>query len=898
MAEKLFESEEIKNLTPMIRQYFSIKEKHKDKLLLFRLGDFYELFGDDAYEASKVLNIVLTSKNDLPMCGFPAHSSQNYIYRLIKNGYKIAICEQLEDASMAKGIVRRGVTQIITPGTITDTEILESKSNNFLMSILSKEKKLFATFGDVSTGEIFIERIDLTDNIDNISSEDELYSIKKELRELISKYKPSEILTLNSMLSKKAISEILKDSKNITITSYPEWFFDEGECLKIYEETVREDTYLDRISQEEKPIIGAIIRYFKETQIADKIAISSISSIDNKKYLEIDEFSIKNLELVSNLLDGTKKYTLLDVLDNTITPMGGRLLRRITLNPSIDIKIINERLDKIDYFFQNKEIIEETKTHLSKISDIERLINRIYLKKALPKELVNLKESISSFFSMINKISRYITKFHESINENLLKELSSVYELIDSIIVENPPNNFDNGQIIKEGINEELDELKKIIFNTKDFIEKIQERERLKTGIQSLKVGYNKVMGFYIEISKPNLHLVPKEYERKQTLVNAERFTTPELKEIEYKFSYAEEKIKTLEKEVFLELLKELIKYYSTLKKISEIISDIDVFSNLAAVAIENNYSKPQITDSDEFIIIEGRHPIVEKYLPKGEFVPNDTNMNNQESRIIILTGPNMAGKSTYLRQNALIAIMAHMGSYVPAKECKIGIIDKIFTRIGASDFLALGQSTFLVEMIEVSNILRNATPRSLIVMDEVGRGTSTYDGLSIAWATIDYIANNPQKFGKTLFATHYHELTQLGDDEKRGIKNYTMAIKEYKDEIIFLKKVVKGTINKSYGTFVAQIAGIPEEIIKRAKEILEELEKVEKFIREKVEIDVPKNIISKNVFQPSLFVPEIPSEIKELINNIKSINLDLIRPIEALQILSEIKEKVSKINL
>jgi DNA mismatch repair protein MutS len=898
MTEKLFEVEEIKNLTPMVRQYFSIKEKHKEKLLLFRLGDFYELFGDDAYEASKTLNIVLTSRNDLPMCGFPAHAAQNYIYKLIKSGYKVAICEQLEDASMAKGIVRRGVTQIITPGTVIDVDILESKSNNFLMEISEKDKKLYCIFGDISTGEILIEKIPLTDTLEKISSEDEIYQIKKEIRELFSKYKPSEILISNLMLSQKIINDILKGIKNTTITSYPEWFFNEEECSKIFDETVENNEIKEKVSQEEKPLIGAVIRYFKETQIVDKIAISSISKIDNRKYLEIDEFSIRNLELITNLLDGTKKYTLLDVLDDTVTPMGGRLLKRMLLNPSTDIKVINERLDKVDYFFYNIELTKETREHLSKISDIERLINRIFIKKALPKELINLKESISSFFSMINRISDYIVKFHQSTNDEFFKELSTVYNLIGSTIVDEPSNNFEDGQVIKEGVNEELDELRKIIFNTKDFIEKIQERERLKTGIQSLKVGYNKVMGFYIEVSKPNLNLVPKEYERKQTLVNAERFTTPELKEIEYKFSYAEERIKILEKEIFLEFLKELTKYYSTFKKMGEIIADVDVFSNLALIATENNYAKPQITETDEFIVKEGRHPIVEKYLPKGEFVPNDTYMDNRENRIIILTGPNMAGKSTYLRQNALIAIMAHMGSYVPAKECKIGIIDKIFTRIGASDFLALGQSTFLVEMIEVSNILRNATPKSLIVMDEVGRGTSTYDGLSIAWATIDYIANNPQKFGKTLFATHYHELTQLGDDEKRGIKNYTMAVKEYKDEVIFLKKVVKGTINKSYGIFVAQIASIPDEIIKKAKEILKELEKAEKYIKEKVEIDIPRNIISRNVFQPTLFVPEIPKEIEEIINEIKSLDLDTIKPIEALQILSEIKGKISNIKL
>ncbi|MFN4245696.1 MAG: DNA mismatch repair protein MutS [Brevinematia bacterium] len=877
--------DDVKTQTPMIRQYFSIKEKHKDKLLLFRLGDFYELFGDDAYEASRVLNIVLTSRNDLPMCGFPAHSSGSYIYKLIRSGYKIAICEQLEDASVAKGIVRRGVVQIITPGTITDIDVLDGKSNNFLMTINSIDRSLFFAFGDISTGEVLIEVVRTSNVISELTDEDEVYSLKKDMKELFVKYKPSEVLIPNDLVSNDIISSVLREFKNVTITAYPDWFFDSSECLKIFEKHSKKASLEYSLSDDVKVIVGAMFRYFEEIQMSDDIGISSISFIDNKKYMEIDEFSMKNLEIVSNLIDGGKKYTLLEVLDSTITPMGGRLLRKLLLNPSIDINVIRSRLEKTKFFFENYSMLKDIRHILSEIIDIERLSNRIFFRKATPKEVVNLKNSLRAFIKLIDVAKEYVYKYLNSIPDTVL----DICNLIERTINENPPSSFEEGGVIRYGISKELDDLREIKSNSQKYLEKIQERERLRTGIQSLKVGYNKVMGFYIEVSKPNLHLVPRDYERKQTLVNAERFITAELKELEYKFLYSSEKIVELEKEIFSYLLSELSKYYKDLKKISDIVSDIDVFSNFGLLAVENDYCYPEVTEGDELIIKEGRHPVVERYMAKGEFVPNDTYMNNSDSRIIILTGPNMAGKSTYLRQNALISIMAHIGSYVPAKECKIGVIDKIFTRIGASDYLALGQSTFLVEMIEVSNILRNSTPRSLIVMDEVGRGTSTYDGVSIAWAVVDYISNNPQKYGKTLFATHYHELTRLGDDEKRGIKNYTMAVREYNGDIVFLKKVVKGVTSKSYGIFVAKIAGIPNEIIEKANELLLMLEKSQKIIKEKVRRE------ELSVVQPSLFVFDIPENVKSAIEKIKKLDINLISPIEALKILEEIKSILSQ---
>ncbi|MCX8028989.1 MAG: DNA mismatch repair protein MutS [Brevinematales bacterium] len=876
---------DVKVSTPMIRQYFSIKEKHKDKLLLFRLGDFYELFGDDAYEASRILNIVLTSRNDLPMCGFPAHSSKNYIYKLVKSGYKIAICEQLEDPSLAKGIVKRGVVQIITPGTITDVDVLETKLNNFLLTIYSIGNYIIGVFGDLSTGEILVEKVRLSKEISKVSDEEEMYKLKKEFTELFTKYQPAEVLIPSNLLSNHIISPILSGFKSITITSYPEWFFDKDECIKFFEKHSQNANINGTLNEEEKIAIGATVRYFEETQMSEDVGISSISFIDNKTYMEIDDFSIRNLELVSNLLDGSRKYTLLEVMDKTITPMGGRLLRKMILNPPINIEVISNRLKKTEYFVNNHTRLNDIRSLLSEIADIERISSRISFKRATPKELINLKNSIKAFIKLATLLGDYMRNFDVSIPETT----EQIYKLIDTILVDNPPNSFENGGVIKERVNNELDELREITKNVKDYIEKIQERERIRTGISSLKVGYNKVMGFYIEVSKPNLNLVPSDYERKQTLVNAERFITQELKELEYKVVYSSERIEFLEKEIYSYLLSEVSKYYKDIKKISDVVSEIDVFSGFGVLAIENDYCKPEFTDGTEFIVKMGRHPVVEMYLPKGEFVPNDTYMDNYSNRIIILTGPNMAGKSTYLRQNALLAIMAHIGSFVPAKEFRLGIIDKIFTRIGASDYIALGQSTFLVEMIEVSNILKNATPRSLIVMDEVGRGTSTFDGVSIAWAVIDYIANNPQKYGKTLFATHYHELTRLGDDEKRGIKNYTMAVREYKGEIIFLKKVVKGIANKSYGIFVAKIAGIPTPVINKANDILYQLEKTQKILSENLSKEQLSTLI-----QLPLFSYNIPENIKELLEYIKSIDINSTTPVEALKILEDIKSKIT----
>ncbi|MCS7299766.1 MAG: DNA mismatch repair protein MutS [Spirochaetia bacterium] len=877
----LFEAPKVS--TPMIRQYQAIKAKHKDKLLLFRLGDFYELFGDDAYEASRVLSLVLTSRNELPMCGFPAHASSNYIYKLVRYGYKVAICEQLEDPTLAKGIVRRGVVQIITPGTITDEEALESKSNNFLITIHSIGNSLFAALGDVSTGEILIERVALSKNIEKLSSEEEIYSLKKELKELFTKYKPSELLISNTLLSNQLIHSLVLEFKNLTITSYPDWFFNQEECVRIFDKHSR-GVSLDRaIGNDEKSVMGALLRYFEETQMSSEVGISSISFIDNRKYMEMDEFTIRNLEIVSNLLDGSKKYTLLEVMDKTVTPMGGRLLRKMLLNPSIDLNVIRNNLDKTEFFFKNYTRLGEIRKMLSEIVDIERISNKILFRRATPKDLVNLKSSLRSFNSLIDELKDYMSTFAIEIPKNYME----IYNIINSAILDEPSNVVGEGNVIRDGVSQELDEMREISRNTKEYIEKIQERERLRTGIQSLKVGYNKVMGFYIEVSKPNLHLVPKDYERKQTLVSAERFTTNELKELEYKVLNASERIEMLEKEIFQHILGEVSKYYTELKRVSNVVSDIDVFSSLGLLAVENDYCKPEFVNTDEFVVKMGRHPVVEAYLPKGEFIPNDTYLNNTDSRIIILTGPNMAGKSTYLRQNALIAIMAHIGSFVPARECRLGVIDKIFTRIGASDFLALGQSTFLVEMIEVANILKNATPRSLIVMDEVGRGTSTYDGVSIAWAVIDYIANNPQKYGKTLFATHYHELTKLGDDEKRGIKNYTMAVREYKDEVVFLKKVVKGVASKSYGIFVAKIAGISDEIINKANEILSYLENTQRLVKEKVSKEIGSSI------QPPLFMFDIPENLKQVSEYLKRVDIFSITPIEALKILEELKSKI-----
>lgn len=855
--------DEITKLTPMERQYKEIKSKHLDKILFFRVGDFYEMFFDDAKEASSILKIALTSRNNIPMAGVPYHAANYYIQKLLQSGKKVAICEQTEDPAKAKGIVKREIVNIITPGTVIEENFINSFENNYLCSIFY-DNNFCTLFGDISTGEIFL-----------------LEGDEKTVVEEINKFSPKEIIANE----KTKETNLLKENPNLKIEYYPEWYF-EKPLIDVSNNIEKENL---------KKVFTSFVNYVYENQgINDKDFVNkfqsllrSIEFVKEEKFLEMDDFTVRNLELLKNMQDGTKKYTLVDVLDETITPMGSRFLKNAILMPLCDRKLIYERLNKVEVFFNNGILLNKTREILKNISDIERIATRISLKKLIPRDLKQLSISIKNFNTLKNELS------NEPELSDVLKDITSLDELVNLIenaIVDEPSSTF-NGEVIKIGFNKELDELRNILSQSKDYIIKLQEREKEKTGINSLKIKYNQIIGYFIEISKVNLDKVPDYYIRKQSLVGAERFTIPELTDYEMKIATASVRISKLEEEIFNSIVEECFNNIKSIQQISKAITLIDFYSTLAKVAKENNYVKPIVDNSQEINIINGRHPVVEKYIGKGAFVPNDTMIGDEDNRILIITGPNMAGKSTYLRQNALIVIMAQIGSFVPAESAKIGIVDKIFTRIGASDNLSGGQSTFLVEMQEAARILSRSTDKSLIIMDELGRGTSTYDGLSIAWAVIEYIHEHPDKCGKTLFATHYHELTSLAD--RKGIKNYSVAVREYNDELVFLRKVIEGPSDKSYGIFVAKLAGMPEEVIERAKLILATLEKEGQIAMSNIESQFDKKFRHKSIKkseQLSLF-PEMPYS--EAIERIKMADINKMTPIEALNFLSELKKLI-----
>ncbi len=868
--EKFIEAVDNK-ITPMEKQYREIKSRHIDKILFFRVGDFYEMFFEDAKEASTILKIALTSRNNIPMAGVPYHAANYYIQKLLQAGKKVAICEQTEDPSKARGLVKREIVSIITPGTVIEESFITSTENNYFCS-LYYDGLSNLLLCDVSTGEVFIYEGD-----------------EKTIVEEINKYSPREVIVNEKVKENKILSEELKI---FHIEFYPDWYFEKNLI------NVTPDKFFNVTNENLKKLFTSLLNYLFETQgINDnefnsklERLIKKIEFIQKNKFLEMDDFTIRNLELLKNMQDGSKKFTLLDVLDETITPMGGRFLRNSILLPLYDLKAINERLDFVEEFASNTILLKEMREKLKKISDIERIASRISLEKVIPKDLKLLALSLENF----RDIKR--TLIENAALKGLVQDVNELYELaslINNALTDDPPSTF-NGEVINRGFSLELDELRNILSESKDYIIKLQEREKQKTGINSLKIKYNQVIGYFIEVSKVNLEKVPDYYIRKQSLVSAERFTIPELTDYEAKISNASFKVSSLEEEIFKGLVKECIKVIKEIQKISEVIARLDFFTTIAKVSLDNNYKRPILTKDKEISILNGRHPVVEKYIARGSFVPNDTYIGSEDARILIITGPNMAGKSTYLRQNALIVIMAQMGCFVPAEKATIGLVDKIFTRIGASDNLSGGQSTFLIEMQEAARILSKTTDRSLIVMDELGRGTSTYDGLSIAWAVIEFIHEHPEKCGKTLFATHYHELTSLAD--RKGIQNYSVAVREYRDELVFLRKVITGPSDKSYGIYVAKLAGIPDEIIDRAKVILQTLEKEGQFAHLKIEnifdkeFRKGKKVSKKNEFELELF-PEFPH--KAVIDRVKAADLNNMTPIEALTFLSELKKLI-----
>ncbi len=790
-------------LTPLMKQYFSIKERHEDAILMFRLGDFYEMFGEDARIASPILQIALTTRDKtreepIPMCGIPYFAADSYISKLVKAGYKVAICEQVEDAREAKGIVQREVVRVITPGTYTPDE---PKENCYILSFFPEAQRYGIALADISTGDFFV------------------YETDKFLGDEISRFEPKEIVYPRSLRENIHYSEILKD---LYSTPLDDWFFDFSESYRSLLEHFRVSS-LDGFGCEGlRPAIsaaGALLSYLKDTQ-KGSIRFRRLSPLRENTYMFLDSVTQRNLELTKNLKGG-REGTLLSVLDETQTPMGGRFFRNALLRPLIDKAQITRRLDAIEWLLSDYELMEILRANLRKIQDLERLASKISSGSANPRDLIAIKNSVTSIAEIKKTMVRAQEPYLRELGERIA-DLSDVKILIENSIVENPPVMLRDGGIIKDGYNPEVDELRRISAKGKDFIAELERKEREKTGINSLKVGYNRVFGYYIEVTRPNLDLVPDYYIRKQTLVNGERFITPELKEYEVKVTTASENLRNLEYQLFQEVIEGLNKRYDDILETGKAIGEIDFLASLSIVARRYNYTRPEIDESTRIDITDGRHPVIERVLSEP-FVPNDIILDGEGDRLLILTGPNMAGKSTFMRQVGLIVLMAQMGSFVPVTKARIGIVDRIFTRIGASDYIFQGQSTFMVEMIETANILNNATNKSLILLDEIGRGTSTFDGISIALAVAEYILKEIR--ARTIFATHYNELTELSLTLD-GIRNYNASVKEWGEEIIFLRKIVPGAADRSYGIHVARLAGLPESVIERSQEVLSELEK------------------------------------------------------------------------
>ena len=801
-------------LTPMMKQYMQTKEEYKDCILFYRLGDFYEMFFDDALTASKELEITLTGKNcgleeRAPMCGIPYHAVDSYLNRLVSKGYKVAICEQVEDPKTAKGIVKREVIRVVTPGTNLDTQGLDETKNNYIMCIVYMADRYGLSIADVTTGEYLVTELDSQTKL-----LDELY-----------KFMPSEIVCNEAFYMSGMALDDLKNRLHMAIYSLEAWYFDDALCRETLQEHFKVAS-LEGIglSDCECGMIasGALLKYLEETQKNSLSHMSRLTRYATGNYMVLDSATRRNLELVETLREKQKRGSLLWVLDKTKTAMGARTLRKYVEQPLIDKESIVKRLDAVAELKDNAICREEIREYLNPVYDLERLVGKITYQSANPRDLIAFQSSLSMLPSV-----KYILKDMESdLLREIYEELDPLEELCDLVgraIQEEPPLAMKEGGIIKDGYNDEVDRLRKAKSEGKNWLADLETREREKTGIKNLRIRYNKVFGYYLEVTNSFKELVPDYYTRKQTLANAERYIIPELKELEDTILGAEDKLCALEYELYCEVRNTIAAELTRIQRTAKAVAKLDVIASLALVAERNNYVRPKINEKGVIDIRDGRHPVVEKMIPNDMFIANDTYLDDKKQRISIITGPNMAGKSTYMRQAALIVLMAQLGSFVPASSANIGLVDRIFTRVGASDDLASGQSTFMVEMNEVANILRNATNKSLLILDEIGRGTSTFDGLSIAWAVVEYISNSKLLGAKTLFATHYHELTEL-EGKISNVNNYCIAVKEKGDDIVFLRKIVKGGADKSYGIQVAKLAGVPDPVINRAKEIVEEL--------------------------------------------------------------------------
>ena len=864
-------------VSPMMQNYLNTKAQYKDCILFYRLGDFYEMFYDDAITASRELEITLTGKacgteEKAPMCGVPFHAAEIYISRLIAKGYKVAIAEQLEDPKKAKGIVKRDVIRVVTPGTVIETNMLEEKKNNYIMGIVKKGLYYGLAICDISTGDFYATQIKLPEN-----------NFEKLLDEY-ARFVPAEIVVNETMgLSTKEI-DIMKDRNNTFVTIRENEMFSEDEnlLLKLYnvEDSFgkkKEDLKDEKLSVQ---AINGLLNYFSETQKVKLEHINKIELYEVKKYMALDINARRSLELTERMRDKSKRGTLIWVLDKTSTSMGGRLLRRWINDPLLEVKEINERLEAVREFKDNIMLRGDIIETLKKVYDIERLAGKISYGNANARDLISLKNSLSNLPELKELLSSTKSKLLQKHYSNL-DELKDIYKLIDEAIVEDPPISVKEGGIIKKGYSKELDEYRNASTDGKKWIIELEAREKELTGIKNLKVGYTRVFGYYIEVTKSFLNQVPEDrYIRKQTLTGGERFVTEELKQIEGKILGAEEKVVALEYNEFVKIRDEIGKNIERLQKSANVVANVDVLNSLAVVAEDNNYVCPVVDESGKIEIKAGRHPVIEQMIDSGSFVQNDTNLDKEENRVAIITGPNMAGKSTYMRQVALITLMAQIGSFVPAESARIGVVDKIFTRVGASDDLSSGQSTFMVEMSEVANILKEATPNSLVILDEIGRGTSTYDGLSIAWAVAEYIASKEKVGCKTLFATHYHELIDL-ENKIDGIKNYSVEVKEKGEDIIFLRKIVEGGTDESYGIHVAKLAGVPKTVVTRANKILQSLEKGGVKIKEEKE---DKKQVEGQFDFYNMTLANIATELDK-------VNLNELTPIDALNTLAKMKE-------
>lgn len=877
--------------TPMMQKYLETKEQYKDCILFYRLGDFYEMFFDDAITVSRELEITLTGKScgqeeRAPMCGVPYHAVDGYLTRLVAKGYKVAICDQVEDPKQAKGLVKREVTRIVTPGTILDAQAIDETKNNYIMCIVYIADRYGVSVADITTGDYFV-----TELPDGGKLKDEIY-----------RFMPSEIICNEAFYMSGLDLKDLKERFHMAVYSLESWYFDDTACREKLMEHFKVSSLAGLgLSDYDCGVLsaGALLQYLLETQKNDLSHMTRITPYTTGKYMMLDSSTRRNLELCETLREKQKRGSLLWVLDKTKTAMGARMLRKFIEQPLIEKQEILRRLDAVEELKQSAISREEIREYLSPVYDLERLITRITYGTANPRDLTAFAGSLS----MLPPIRYLLEEMESSLLKDIYAELDPLEDLctlVQNAIADEPPLAMKEGGIIRDGYNEEIDTLRRAKSEGKDWLAKLEQDEREKTGIKTLRIKYNKVFGYYLEVTNSYKELVPDYYTRKQTLANAERYITPELKELEDTILGAEDKLYALEYELYCTIRDTIAAEVKRIQTTAKAIASLDVFSSLAFVAERNNYVRPKINESGKIDIRDGRHPVVEQMIPNGTFICNDTLLDDKKQRVSIITGPNMAGKSTYMRQAALIVLMAQIGSFVPASGADIGLVDRIFTRVGASDDLASGQSTFMVEMTEVANILRNATSKSLLILDEIGRGTSTFDGLSIAWAVVEYISDSKLLGAKTLFATHYHELTEL-EGKIDNVNNYCIAVKEKGDDIVFLRKIVKGGADKSYGIQVAKLAGVPDLVIDRAKEIVEELVNEDITIRVS-EIAVggkdsgakkkakPKKYDEMDLAQFSLFDTVKDDDVLEELKNIDVGNLT---PVDALNTIYRLQNKL-----